>query len=124
MANNIPMKLVFICSPYRGDVEVNVNRARRYCRFAYVNGCVPYAPHLHNPQFLDGKITEERDAGIYMGMEVLKRLDELWVFGDVLTEGMEMEFRLAKQLNIPIRYFTDTCDEYSYSKGKGETYWR
>ncbi len=105
------MKLVFICSPYRGDIEANVNKAKRYCRFAYTEGCVPYASHLLNPQFLDENIPEERGTGIRMGLEVLKRVDELWLFGEVLTDGMEIEYRLAKECRIPIRYFTDACQE-------------
>ncbi len=32
------MKKVFICSPYRGDVEKNVEKARYYSRMAAVCG--------------------------------------------------------------------------------------
>lgn len=105
------MKLVFVCSPYRGDVEINTLRAKRYCRFVYTEGAVPFAPHLHNPQFLNDFIPEEREIGINMGVEVLKRCDELWLFGDLLTEGMELELVYAIKNNIAVRYFTDKCEE-------------
>jgi len=104
-------KLVFVCSPYRDDVEFNTVKAKRYCYFAYHKKAVPYAPHLHNPQFLDEEDPEERFAGIKLGLEMMKRVDELWCFGNRLTEGMETEIRMAQQLKIPIRYFTDKCEE-------------
>ena len=44
--------LVYVASPFSGDVERNVMNARRYCRFAAESGAVPLAPHLLLPQFL------------------------------------------------------------------------
>lgn len=105
------MKLVFICSPYRGDIELNTIRTKRYCRFAYTKGTVPYAPHLHNTQFLQEDISEEREAGIALGVELMKRVDELWCFGDRVSVGMTEEINAAQQLEIPIKYFNDKCEE-------------
>ena len=105
------MKLIFICSPYNGNTKLNVARAERYCRFAYTQGAVPIAPHLHNPRFLDDSIPEERQAGIQLGIEILRRANEIWVFGNRLTEGMEAELRAAQQMKIPVRYFNDRCEE-------------
>ncbi len=31
--------LVYVCSPYAGDVEANVQKAREYCRYAKDQGC-------------------------------------------------------------------------------------
>lgn len=45
--------IVYICSPYAGDIEANVVAARRYSRFAVDAGYIPIAPHLLFPQFLD-----------------------------------------------------------------------
>ena len=38
--------LVYICSPYAGDVEKNTFRARAFSRFAVESHCIPIAPHL------------------------------------------------------------------------------
>lgn len=65
------MKKVFICSPFRGDVKGNTEKARRYCRKAYEAGCLPVAPHLLFPQFLDEMNEAERASGIAMGLELL-----------------------------------------------------
>ena len=105
------MKLVYICSPYRGNAEGNSARASRYCYFAHTRGAAPIAPHLHNPQFLDDNLANERQAGIDIGIAFLGRADELWCFGDRLTEGMEIELQAAQQMKLPIRYFTDRCEE-------------
>lgn len=105
------MKLVFICSPYKGDIGSNTLKAQCYCHFAYNEGVVPFAPHLHNTQFLADGISEEREAGIRMGLEILKKCDELWVFGSLISSGMENELRAARQLNKPIRYFNEKCEE-------------
>ena len=45
--------IVYICSPYAGDIESNTTAARRYCRFAVESGYIPIAPHLLFPQFLN-----------------------------------------------------------------------
>ncbi len=103
------MKLIFVCSPYRGNVEYNTSRAQGYCRFIHSRGHVPFAPHLHNTQFLDESIPEEREAGIMLGLQLLLRSDELWIFGNELTDGMKAELKAAQQMKIQIRYFTDRC---------------
>ena len=40
-ARRVYRPLVYICSPYAGDVERNVNMARTYSRFAVRNTCIP-----------------------------------------------------------------------------------
>ena len=44
--------IVYICSPYAGDVKANVLNARRYCHFAVQKDCIPIASHLFFPQFM------------------------------------------------------------------------
>ena len=39
------MRLVYICSPLRGDMEANKKRADEYCAYAASCGVVPLAPH-------------------------------------------------------------------------------
>lgn len=88
------MKKVFISSPFRGDVEGNTEKACAYSRAAYEEGCIPIAPHLLFPQFLNENEEKERAAGIAMGLELMLDCDEVWVFG-AATEGMEQEIRFA-----------------------------
>lgn len=97
--------VVYICSPYRGDVETNTEKARRYCRFAVKRGAIPYAPHLLMPQFLDDGDEEERSLALFMGQVMLDKCAEIWVFGTQITEGMEGEIERAKGKKKKIRYF-------------------
>ena len=66
------MERVFICSPFRGAEEKNVELARKYARFAYEKGCLPVVPHLYFPQFLKESDVQERMAGIQFGLSLLK----------------------------------------------------
>ncbi|MBP2028867.1 hypothetical protein J2Z35_002705 [Acetoanaerobium pronyense] len=102
-------KVVFICSPYAGDIDLNTGRARRYGRFAITKKTVPFIPHLLYPQLLDENDLDERNLGISMGIRMLGLCHELWVFGDKISSGMAIEIKKAKSLKIPIRYFTTQC---------------
>lgn len=105
------MKLVYICSPLRGDIETNVRRAHGYCRFVIQRGALPLAPHAIFTAILDDTIPQERQLGRALGIELLKRLDELWVFGKQITEGMRTEIEVAEKRNIPIVYFDEHCEK-------------
>lgn len=104
-------KIVFICSPFAGDIELNTDRARRYGRFAATQNAVPIIPHLMYPQFLEENNPKERQLGIDMGLVLLSKCHEIWVFGNRISSGMALEIKKAKKWNIPIRYFTTQCEE-------------
>lgn len=97
------MKLIYICSPYAGNIEENIRFAIAACRYAMKQGCTPIAPHLLYPQFLNDAVPMERKAGIQMGLRILAVCDELWVCGLYISEGMEKEIAEAKRLGIPVR---------------------
>ncbi|MBS6955397.1 MAG: DUF4406 domain-containing protein [Enterocloster asparagiformis] len=100
-------KLVYIASPYAGDVEANVAFAKAACHYAMEQGATPIAVHLLYPQILDDSIPAERKAGIRMGLRVLEACDELWLCGDRISHGMRAELAAAEQLDIPVRRITD-----------------
>ena len=96
-------RLVYIASPYAGDVEGNVAFAKAACRYAAAQGCTPVAVHLMYPQFLDDQVPKEREAGLKMGQRVLAACDEIWLCGERMSAGMKAEETEAKRLGIPIR---------------------
>ena len=104
-------KVVFICSPYAGDVVGNTRRAKRYARFATTKNTVPVIPHLMYPQFLDEDDPDERLLGLDMGLVLLEKCSEVWVFGDLVSAGMKVEIEKARKRNIPIRHFSIDCRE-------------
>ncbi len=103
--------LVFICSPYAGDVEANVRNARAYSRFAVERGYIPIAPHLLFPQYMDDNDPEERDLALFMGIALMTKCAELWAFGARVSPGMAAEIAKASTRNMPIRYFDENCKE-------------
>ena len=106
------MPLVYICSPYAGDVERNVQNARRYCAFALKQKALPIAPHLLFPQFMGAEETEEiRELALHMGLILLSKCHELWFFGDTVSEGMKKELNRARWRDMVVRRFTDDCME-------------
>ena len=105
--------MVYICSPYAGDVERNIRNAQRYSRFAVSRGVIPLAHHLLFTQFLDDKVMMERELGMQFGRVLMARCGEVWVFGDDITRGMAAEIKLAKWMNRRIRYFDDDLREVS-----------
>ena len=103
--------LVYIASQFAGDTEYHVDRARGYCRFAVSRGCIPVAPHLLYPQFMDDSDRDERELGLFFALVLLDKCDELWVFGSTISAGMAAEIRRAKRKNCRLRYFSDECEE-------------
>lgn len=96
--------IVYICSPYSGDVEGNTEKARGYSRYAVDQGVIPIAPHLLFPQFM--KEETERELAMFMDIAILSKCKELWVFGES-TAGMQKEIAYAERKQMTIKYFKE-----------------
>ena len=103
--------IVYICSPYAGDVPANVENARKYSRFAVDAGYIPIAPHLLFPQFLNDTNPKERQLGLFFGNALMSKCSEVWVFGEHISEGMAAEIKRAKWKNYRLRYCTEDFKE-------------
>ena len=104
--------LVYVCSPYRGNINENVINARKYSRFTFDEKNIPITPHLLYPQFINDNDLFERNIAIHKINYVLIGLcKKMWVFGDVITEGMEREILIAKKRKMRIRYFSKDLKE-------------
>ena len=103
--------LVYICSPYSGDIEQNTDAARRYSRFAVDSGYIPITPHLLYPQFMDDSDQRQRELGLRFALILLGKCDEFWVFGSTVSAGMEAEIKRAKWKDYRLRYFNENCEE-------------
>ena len=105
------MKRIFICSPYSGDVETNIEIAKTMCLMAIADGHNPFAPHLMYPGFLDDTDPEQRAAGIQCGCSFLEVCDEMWAYvGNGISGGMAYEMGHAKQVEIPIEEMSGSMD--------------
>lgn len=103
--------IVYICSPYSGNVNHNIEMARKYSRFAVDKHYLPIAPHLLFTQFMNDEIPEEREIAIFMNFVLMSKCAEMWVFGDVISAGMKTEINRAKRKYMKIRYFTEELEE-------------
>ncbi len=102
-------KTVFIAHPISGDVKGNMKKVLNICKQVHTQEIIPYAPYLAALQYLNDEVVEDRSLGIEANLECLHRkfIDELWLFGNKISEGMEQEILLAKKLEIPIIAKTD-----------------
>ena len=106
--------IIYVCSPYAGNIKANVEAAKRYCRFAITKRCIPIAPHLLYPQVLDDSDPGQRQLGTFMAIALLTKCAELWVFGTKISKGMANEISRAERRRMPIRFFTTECKEVSH----------
>ncbi|NNJ31386.1 DUF7768 domain-containing protein [Lacrimispora defluvii] len=97
------MKLIYVASPYAGDIEQNTEFAKKACRHVMNEGHAFFAPHLLYPTILDEHQPEQRQLGLDMGLAMLPRCDELWCYGDRISYGMHLEIEEAVRLGIPVR---------------------
>ena len=42
--------------------------------------------------------------GLMFGLKLLSVCDEIWIFGDRISDGMRTEMQTAKKMKIPRRY--------------------
>ncbi len=103
--------LVYICSPYAGDILNNERKAREYGKFAIRQGVIPVVPHLLYPQFLNERNHADRALGLLFGLALLAKCEEIWVFGPRISTGMAKEITEAERKCIPIRCFSEDCRE-------------
>ncbi len=80
-----------------------------YCRDAvcvYVlsKGCIPLNPFRIFDYFLNDRV--DRDLVRRANFNLIRKSDELWVFGDTIANGVLAEIKCAFQLGKHIRFFT------------------
>lgn len=105
------LPLVYVCSPYAGDIETNTEKAKKYSRFAMDQGTIPVTPHLLYPQFMDDTNKDEREKAMHFNYVLLGKCKEVWVFGGVITHGIAHEISIARKRHMVIRWFTQDMKE-------------
>ena len=102
------LEKVYVVSRLKGDIKNNIELTKKYSRFVDSIGKMPVASHIMYPAmgFDDTNPFEREKCRIY-GLELLKLCDSVYCFikDDVISTGMREEIRVARELNIPIKYF-------------------
>lgn len=96
-------KLIYVCSPVKGDVEANIAKAKEHCKTILIMGHIPLAPHVAFSGILNDDVPQERETALSIGLELVKRCDEVWVFVERISEGMRGEIELAKEIGVPVK---------------------
>lgn len=101
------MRLVIVESPYAGDVERNVEYARRCMADCIARGEAPFASHLLYTQ--DGVLNdgdpEQRNIGILIGFSWATHADATVVYDDYgISSGMKRGIENASKNKRPIEF--------------------
>lgn len=100
------MKRVYVCAPLGGNIEENLKKVKIYTAYALRCGTAPVVPHFY-AECLDDNDPKDRKIGLAVGMSLLWLCDEVWVFGETVTDGMRAELKFCKNLNIRTRHITE-----------------
>ena len=100
------MKIVYIAHPISGDIEGNLEKIRVIVRHINFNcpDIVPFVPYYVDIVSLDDNNPGERARGINNDSVFFfrKMMDEVWLYGDRISEGMKNEIKLAQRAGIPV----------------------
>ena len=103
--------LVYICSPYAGDTETNVEIAREFCATAVARRVLPLAPHLLFPQFMNDTDPADHELAMFFNRVLLSKCEAIWVYTARVSVGMRAEIEWAHHLELPIKYFDADFEE-------------
>lgn len=96
------MKRIYICHPYGADPAKNASICVALARIVVDEGHQPIAPQIYLSQLLNDET--ERELALKLGLDLVTFCDEVRVYGDVISSGMEGEINLAKRFSIPVVY--------------------
>lgn len=104
------MKICYIAHPIGAGtpegIETNLADLRRIIKYINLNypDVVPFAPYYADIVSLNDMIPAERERGISNDIAVFQSgiIQELWLTGDRVSNGMSAEVQLAIKLGIPI----------------------
>lgn len=96
-------KIVYVCSPFRGDKARNKEYARELTLNAIRLNLTPITPHLYITECLSDSIEEERILGLNVAMDLLIHSDAILLGNKYgISDGMQAELNTAKEYGIPI----------------------
>ena len=101
------MKRVILESPYAGDIDLNIEYARKCVRDSLSRGEAPIASHLlyTQPGILRDEVAEERQWGIDAGLTWRSVADATVVYTDRgISRGMEYGIAAARRSGLPVEF--------------------
>jgi len=74
------------------------------CEFVFNQSAVPVNPFRLYEYFLGDRV--DRDLIRQANNNLIRKCDELWVFGETIADGVLFEILYAKTLKMPVKYYT------------------
>lgn len=104
------IKIVYIAHPIGADtkkgIRENIKRVRKILKRINLKepNVVPFAHYLVDLEVLDDLKIKEREKGIFNDHILLRKkfIDEMWLYGFRISNGMFDEIKLAISLNIRV----------------------
>ena len=99
-------KIIYIAHQFANDPKGNIKRILNICKEVHSKDILPFTPYMAALHYLNDTIPEERALGMTLSAEFFKRkvIDEVWLCGSTISNGMKEEIKLAKKYNIPIKF--------------------
>ncbi len=99
------MKVIYVASPYMGEasLETNLALAKVGCDFVVKQGHGFFSPQLTYSKILEDSDPKTRKIALEIALTMVTRCDELWYFGENVSQAMSMEIEFAKGKGIPVR---------------------
>ena len=94
-------KTVFIAHSMSGDIEGNTLKVVKICRRIHSSEIIPVFPSFTTRRYLTPAPADRQLAETHI-REYFKRrfIDELWLYGRRITEGMWREVRTAREQGV------------------------
>lgn len=108
------MKIIYIAHPVGGDVDANLGKIASIVRILNLNSqeIIPFTPYYADCVALDDDNEMHRARGFKNNEEFFSRriVDELWVFGKIISPGMQQEIEFARNAGIPVKFVQILAD--------------
>lgn len=108
-----PQNIYVLCD-YNGSYD-EFKKAIEYCEYVISQGHIPFSANVMLHGFYEDDAGERRLNGLQAAFEIIRIVDEVWVFSDKendgeITNDMQQIIDLAKQINKTIVYRGDNND--------------
>lgn len=114
--------LVYVCAPYSGNIKQNKKLAKLYAQIVYSLNYMPLTPHFLFP-FLNNNNPKEKYDAMAMDIILLSKCDEVWIFGGVISKGMEKELQVAAKWKKVVRRLSDEEIKRHAEKPENKNSW-
>jgi len=100
-------ELVYVCSPLRADTAKEQEKNMGFAKICAESiseafECKAIAPHAYFPEFLDDTNPKEREIAMTICKNIINSCEFVFVIGERISEGMQVEIFHAKYKNIPV----------------------